>query len=238
MVGLMYQWFLFGDLEDALSKLLNEKNYDELEKKCEVLMSSNVKYKQYYAFNAIAVRELKKKSYEKAEEYANKAIELMPSEDSAYKTMVDIFFQQKDINKAYYYILQSAAKSSLNYNMCVASGKLFTFTEKYDEAIKMYELASSENNLSPVPLIAIAFVHYLNRNNTKAIDFIREARKKINPNITSHIEVDEWAKGLLAIMSGDFKEACYIFDYYSEESDFGPIFDLILDKVKKVFRSD
>lgn len=235
---LIRQWVIWDSLENEIKKFISEGKLDEIRDKCEQLVNSKEKYKRYNGYNGLALLELKKKNFFNVDKYANNAIEIVPNEISAYVTLIDAFITQKEPFKGHFYLLRALDNSYLNFTLCITAGKLFIITGHYDEAIKMFESASKKDFRSPLPFISIAISHYLNKNNNKAIDFIRQTRKKIDPNISAHAEITDWTKGLLAIISGDLKEAIYIFEYYKEENAFGPIFELILERININFKKE
>lgn len=229
------------DLDDnQIRELLASGEIEELKQQCNKLLNSTNKTHQHLAYVGMARIEFREKNIDKAEENLLKAVELKPKGAHAYIALVDIMFFKKEIFKAFYYLFSALTKCNTwdDFQLYIAAAKLFTYIKHYDEAIAMFEKASGQNSWSPLPLIGIAIVHYLNKNNTKAIDFIRQARTKTNSSVALDSEVDEWAKGLLAIMSGDIKEAKYIFEYYSETNTFGPIFELILERINLTFDPD
>ena len=231
--------FKNDELYDEI-KLLTQKNeYEKLKDKCEKNINSSNKLIRYYAHYGLALQEIKLTNYIEAEELLGECIRIIPTNLHSYYKLIEIKLILKEPSRAYYYVIQAFDNSVFpDSNFFTYVGMLFTANEEYDDAIKIFEMASKKDSKSPMPIIGIAIAHYLNKNNNKAIDFIREARNKINPNNSSHTEINEWAKGLLAIMHGDFKEAHYIFEYYRDSSNFGPIFDLILQRIKIVFNPE
>lgn len=235
----IYQDILFDNINQTLKNKIDTKDYEELDKFCEELLQSKKRIKMYCAYYGLSLTEFKKKNLEMAQEYAEQAIEVIPSLSHAYLQIIQIMLSRKEYLKSYFFALQALNNNVLfDSNFGVHIGMIFLSCKQYIEAIKLFEQSSKKDINSPKPLVCMAIAHYLNKNNQKAIDFIREARKKINPNSAKHFEVNEWAKGLLAIIHGDLKEARYIFEYYRESSNFEPVFEQILDRIKLVIKPD
>lgn len=235
----IYQDILFDNIQHTLKNKIDTKDYEELDTLCKELLESKKRIKMYCAYYGLSLTEFKKKNMEAAQEYAEKAIEVIPSLSHAYLQIIQIMLSKKEFLKSYFFALQALNNNVLfDSNFGIYLGMIFLSCKEYLEAIKLFEISSRKDVHSPKPLVCIAIAHYLNKNNQKAIDFIREARKKINPNCAKHFEVNEWAKGLLAIIHGDLKEARYIFEYYRESSNFEPVFEQILERIKQVIRPD
>lgn len=231
---LIIKWTVLGKLESDLNHLLLSGKHTEAEEIAKELILSNRKYKKYYGYNTLSLIELKRKHFDNAEKYALQATIVFPGDPNSYTTLIDVYLHKRQVYKGLYYVLQAASNAYLDLDLCIAAGKLYLYSDNYDEAIKMFEIAAERDPNSPVPTISIAIAYYLSKNNKKAIDYVRMARKNINPENSFDIEVNEWAKGLLAGMSGDFREASYIFEYYKDVSSYGPIFEKVLERLTPV----
>lgn len=236
--------FMFIDMktDSRINEFKNnlEKNEPEkVEKICEQLTTSRKKTDQYARHFGLALLDIKNKEFEHALENLEKARELYPDLSTTYYKTIDILFQQKQFTKAYSFLMKSVYHNILfDCKFFTYAGMLFLSSESFEEAINVFELAEKKDSNSPTPHIGIAIAHYLNKNNTLTIDAIRTARKKIKPQNINHNELNEWAKGLLALIHGDLKEAKYIFEYYKETSNFGPVFELILNRINKLLPSE
>jgi tetratricopeptide (TPR) repeat protein len=229
-------WYQSDVIRVKLDQFIRKKEFEELGLETQKLINSGKKYKIYFALHAMAKKEMILKNYDKAEEYATEAIELMPSEDQVYYTLLDILLIKKEISKGFYYLFLAGTKIFNNYSLSIRAGKYFMYTGNYAEAIKTLEHASQDSSEQVAPLVFIAISHYLNKNKKEAIDYIRKARKRIEENPQYDFSKEnEWAKGLLAMMSGDFREATYLFDYYKDNLEYGPVFELLLQKIREYY---
>lgn len=218
---------------------IEHQQFDALEKQCQELINSDEKTKKYCAHYGLGLLETKRKNFDNAIEHFESAITLIPSIQASHFRLVDIMFMLKDIDRGFYYILRGIDSNILfESKFFTYIGMLFLANSNNNEAIKMFEIAQKRDLNSPTPKVGIAIAHFLNRNNTLAIDCIREARKVINTDKADHTQANEWAKGLLALMHGDAKEAKYIFEYYKESSNFGPVFEIILERIEQVFKPE
>lgn len=218
---------------------LEKNELDKITNTCKKLMNSRRKTDQYTKHFGLALLNIKNKEFEPALDNLEKAREIYPDLSTSYYKTIDILFQQRQFNKAYSFLFKSIYHNILfDCKFFIYAGMLFISNESYDEAIKIFELAEKKDSSSPTPNIGIAIAHYLNKNNTLTIDSIRTARKKIKPQNTKHNELNEWAKGLLAIIHGDLKEAKYIFEYYKETSNFSPVFELILNRINNLLPAE
>ncbi len=233
-----YECLVWSNIETYIKHYLSTNEHNKVEEYSKKLLESKQKYKQFWGYTGLAKKELQCKNYDTAIEYAEKAIEILPGEYEGYYPLLDSLFRSKQYYRALYYCFVARSKSVIDPLLNLKIASIFICLGCYDEARKLLETATLDYRESPLPDIFIAIIHYLERNNKLAIDFIRKAREKVKPSISDHSEVNEWAKGLLAVMSGDFKEGKYIFEYYSETSNFGPIFELILVRINEIYKVD